>query len=46
MPEDHPKGGLSAATRGKVTETHSNLSKVFDRKKQQSDIELIRMLKV
>ena len=33
MPKDHPKGALSAATRAKVTETHSNLDKVFDRKK-------------
>ena len=45
MPKDHPKGALSAATRAKVIKTHSNLSKDFDGK-SQSDIELIRMLKV
>lgn len=36
MPKDHPKGVLSAATRGKVTETRSNLSKVFDWKKKKT----------
>lgn len=46
MPEDHPKGILSAATEGKRLRCSLTYLKFLTRKRNQSDIQLLRMLQV